>query len=94
MAHGMEQDPTQKAATTNGAKARLTDLRPAQHNLAGVLDGQNVAARVAVLSAAAALKAATATAGLRKNRPKPISPRRWPPDNSRIQEPGWATSAA
>ena len=41
----MEQDPTQKAATTNGAKARLTHLRPAQHNLAGVLDGQNVAAR-------------------------------------------------
>ena len=41
----MEQDPTQKAATTNWAKARLTDLRPAQYNLAGVLDGQNVAAR-------------------------------------------------
>lgn len=42
----MEQDPTQKAATTNGAKKpALTDLRPAQHNLAGVLDGQNVAAR-------------------------------------------------
>jgi hypothetical protein len=41
----MEQDPTQKAATANWAKARLTDLRPAQHNLAGVLDGQNIAPR-------------------------------------------------
>ena len=49
--------------------------------------------RFATCPPAPSLNPATVTAGLRKNRPNPISPRRFPPARARLHEPGEATRA-